>query len=312
LPTVLVLMDRSKSMTLPLDDSGQSRWQAVQAALFEGDTPILKGLSHEVALGLTHFSGVSGTTGENGSGHCVELSVPVDQIDFERDNFDALWAQQSNTTTRLFTPTGEAMTLAAQSFENVESDGQKHMIVVTDGEPAQCNDLWNQGSEQGMAYAVDAARVAHEHGIVVHVIGIGPEVSEDHLRQMAEAGGGLYRSALDGTAVEQAFADVLHEVQTVVVTETTTEVVTETVTEEQKSCQFDIDFGKLGREAFEQSGSVNLGSTEVALDTAEGWFINDDGMLELAGAACALYQGEDDVALHVELACPNRAPGVVR
>ncbi len=312
--TALLLLDRSLSMREPIDGSGTSRWDTMQDVLFGGEQPLLSALASEVYLGMTHFTARRNTSGADGSGHCVDLTVPVEDISFEMDNFEALAAQQADIELGYGTPTGEALRATTDAFENVETAGSKHIVVVTDGEPAHCNALLDFSSEQAIDYVLDAARDAAAMGVTVHVIGIGPDVSQQHLEDMAAAGGGMYRSALTGDSLEEAFSEILAAVRVVEVEEVFEEhEVTREVTEERRSCSFDMEFGRMGADAFLEGGSVRLGDQELTLDDADGWTINAADELELLGAACAAYlEKGSQLELEAELACPNRFPGFAR
>ncbi len=312
--TALLLLDRSLSMREYIDGSEMSRWDTMQDVLFGGEQPLLSSLASEVYLGMTHFTARRSSTGADGSGHCVDLTVPVEDISFEMDNFEALAAQQADVELGYGTPTGEALRATTDAFKNVETSGNKHIVVVTDGEPAHCNALLDFSSEQAVDYVLDAAKDAAAMGVTVHVIGIGPDVNQQHLEDMAAAGGGMYRSALTGDSLQEAFSEILAAVRVVEVEEVVEErEVTREVTAERRSCSFDMEFGRMGADAFLEGGNVRLGDQELTLDDTDGWTINAADELELLGAACAAYlEEESQLELEVELACPNRFPGFAR
>lgn len=312
-PTALLLLDRSLSMRESIDEHGTSRWQAMADLLFAGDEPLLESLQGQVSLGMTHFTARRNSDPSDGAGHCVDLSVPVSDISFETGNFELLRSQQQDAELGYGTPTGEALALVSASLDGIDTEGEKHIVVVTDGEPAHCDDLFDFSSERAVSAVVDAATVARDLGITVHVIGIGPDVSEQHLREMAEAGGGLYRSALDSESMQTAFEEVLREVDVVMVEQTTERIVEDTVMEEQRSCSFQLEFGEHGPAAFMEGGAVRLQGQDLVLDAADGWTIDADDDLQLLGAACDVYLGSETVPqLEIELACPNRYLGVAR
>ncbi len=312
-PTVLMLLDRSLSMTEQIGDSDASRWQTLQRILFEGDEPLLQGISKTANLGMTHFTAARGTQGPDGSGHCVDLTVPVDEIAFTSDNFEQLASQQDGVKLGYGTPTGEALAAVSESFRGLETEGEKHIIVVTDGEPAHCNALLDFSSEQATGYVLQAAHDAAAMGITVHVIGIGPDINGAHLAEMAEAGGGQYRSALTGDSLATAFSDVLREVDVVTIEEVQTRTEVETMMEEQRSCEFELEFGELGPDAFLQAGHVAIDGEGLLLDDEDGWTIDDRDMLVLQGRACDTYMTSEDMPqVAVELACPNRFLGTPR
>jgi hypothetical protein len=312
-PTALLLLDRSLSMREAIEGEDTSRWQAMEDLLFGGEQPLLEGLQEDVKLGMTHFTARRDSDPSDGPGHCVDLSVPVDDIQFETGNFETLLSQQEAADLGYGTPTGEALAAVSASFVDVETEGEKHIVVVTDGEPAHCDDLFDFSGEAAIDAVMEAATTAHELGITVHVIGIGPDVNEEHLREMAEAGGGLYRSALTSESMQTAFEEVLREVDIVMVEETTERIVEDTVIEEQRSCSFDLEFGELGADAFLEGGAVRLSGEALLLDADDGWTLNQADELELLGQACESYlEAEAAPQLEIELACPNRYAGFAK
>lgn len=107
------------------------------------------------------------------------------------------------------TDLGQAIGLAVQSMPP-EEDGQRVLLVISDGR-ANTGDL----------AALDAAVLAAERGIAVHMIGFAPNLSDEnlsHLREIAtKAGGGLHvASSASGLAdVSRVLAQALPATESV-------------------------------------------------------------------------------------------------
>ena len=300
LPKVLLLVDRSRSMTTNVSDMDQSRWDVINDILFNADSGVLEPLAPNVEFGLTHYTsdGARRRGEQMDFGACVAMSVAPGDIQFGADRFQALSEQALSTEIGWGTPTGESLQLVADAFAQVESQGEKHIIVVTDGQPDHCNDE-TDGTELAESLVLDAARTAHDdYGITVHVIGIGDTVSEDHLRDMAEAGGGLYYTALTRDAIEEGFEGVLAAIPGPVTSEVT----------EQRSCELSVEFGAGGNQSdFEAEGLVTLDGRALILDDSDGWTFNTDGKLELLGSACDDFRDTDSpLEIGVAMACEEQ------
>lgn len=99
------------------------------------------------------------------------------------------------------TALGDAIGLSVKLLDKAEEQ-EKVLILLTDG------------NDTGSAITPDhAAAIAHDHGIVVHTIGIGdPQASGDAkvdlqaLQAIAKATGGRFFSAGDSAALQQVYA----------------------------------------------------------------------------------------------------------
>jgi len=284
-PTVMFVIDNSRSMSTAVDltdDEGNvtesTRFDVVQAAVLD----LVEAKQDGVAFGMAHYSSSGALSRESGDGACVKWGEELASTPFALGNYDALAAQVSRLVAGNGTPTGESLEQAISAFEQVASDGPKHIILATDGLPDYCAEPNAESGDeddaayvQAQQYVVDAATRARALGITVHVIGLGEEVnSTDHLARVAEAGGGQAAAATNGNEIQQAFADIVETVTAV----------------EEPSCSFSLGFdgdAEASMNAFASAGSITLDQRALAQGT--DWRLEGTEAV-LIGEACDLYK----------------------
>ncbi len=74
--------------------------------------------------------------------------------------------------------------------------GSKNIILISDGKT------------QGEAATRDAARLAHNQGIKIYTVGVGPTTNEAVMRDVADIGNGIYFRATDSSRLKLLFGDV--------------------------------------------------------------------------------------------------------
>jgi Ca-activated chloride channel family protein len=97
------------------------------------------------------------------------------------------------------TDIGRAIGMTVQMFRDMPK-AERVLVVLSDGE-----------TNAGGLTALDAARLARDHGIVIHMIGFAETIepgNEIHMREIAASTGGLYLSATSGDALESALKAV--------------------------------------------------------------------------------------------------------
>ncbi len=189
------------------------------------------------------------------------------------------------------TPTGAALVAVADALDAQETDGPKIIILATDGEPDTCEEPDPQNGQQE---AVDGAAYAYERGIRTFVLGVGRDVSSEHLQDMANAGAGL---AVDGELAEAFFQP-----------DTRQELVESfgDIIEGQRSCVLPLD-GSIDPDAV--TGEVVIDGETITMGE-DGWKPRDAHHIELVGAACeAVMSGEHDIS--GTFYCDGAEPGEV-
>lgn len=283
-PTVMFVIDNSRSMGTAVDltdDDGNversTRFDVVQAAVLD----LVEAKQGGVAFGMAHYSS-SRTAASDAFGACVAWGEDLASTPFALDNYDALAAQVSRLVAGSGTPTGESLEQAISAFDQVESDGPKHIVLATDGLPDTCAEPNAESGDeddpayvQAQQYVIDAAERARELGITVHVIGLGEEVnSTDHLSRVAEAGGGQAAAATNGNEIQRAFADIVETVTAV----------------EEPSCSFSLGFdgdAEASMSAFATAGTITLDAQRLVQGT--DWRLEGDEAI-LIGEACESYK----------------------
>jgi hypothetical protein len=318
-PTVLLLIDRSGSMT-DEKNFGDAVQEAVDAGTYElGDCPmnndwrwnvvrdvlmhpakgIVKPLEDRVRFGLSLYSSrngriVDGVPDPNKA--CPELiEVPIAFSNHEAmlDNFKCNDISDD-------TPTGESLLAAAATLNAFTEPGPKVIVLATDGEPDNCDCPDRGNSVPAACNAADVpqmikdqvvatAEQIHADDITVHVINVsspGEATLQQHLADVALAGGGQVYDGFSPGALGEAFEEIINGV---------------------RSCVIDLD-GEIA-DGKESTGTVTLDGEALVLDDADGWRVNTPSQIELLGAACeAIKKGGHDLA--IKFPCESFEPVV--
>jgi len=334
IPTVLLLIDRSGSMTAgdgfgaavkaAVDDGTYElgscpnvrqnnqtvnpndwRWNVVRDVLMNPTKGIIKPLESRVRFGLSLYTSDQGKV-KVGS-NPVELDpnkvcpVLID-VQFALDNYDAMLAQFKCSDIAHDTPTGESLQAAAARLKAFTEPGPKVIVLATDGEPDSC-DCPNfsgavpaQCKVTGMADMVKAqvvgiAKQIHDEDVTVHVINVSTPSKtalQQHLKEVADAGGGNVYPGFSPGALSDAFEDIINGA---------------------RSCVIDLN-GEIA-DGKESTGVVTLDGEKLELDDEKnGWHVNSPSQIELLGKACeAIKSGQHDLA--IRFPCESFKPVVV-
>jgi len=187
------------------------------------------------------------------------------------------------------TPTGPAMLAAAELVGGEPSP--TFLILATDGLPDTCELPDPDGHAAARADAIAATQEAYDGGAPTYVLSVGPDIAEDHLQNLANAGAGIepggsstpYYVALNPDSLVSAFDSIMDGV---------------------RFCTYsfdDIEF------AVREEGFVLIGA-RVALDGVEliegvGWRLIGDDTVQLVGAACDAVLDGGDHEVTAELLC---------
>ncbi|MBC8073633.1 MAG: VWA domain-containing protein [Deltaproteobacteria bacterium] len=268
-PTFQLVVDRSGSMDE--DFGGVSRWNAMVETLVGGDGVVTR-LQSDIRFGLTLYS--------NDGMQCPT----VDSLGPQLDAADEISTALAATGPVGDTPTGESLVVATQLVLDDTWEGEKVLVLATDGEPDTCAIPDPMGAEvdQVRGVAVDAVTAAFEQGIRTFVISVGPELAEEHLQDLANAGVGAdagdpatFWVASDTDSLVAAFDAIVAGI---------------------RSCEFALDKPLTAQLA--PSCTVTVNDTPVAYQDANGWDLPDENTLELVGTACeSIQQGVVAVAL---------------
>jgi hypothetical protein len=318
-PTVLLLIDRSGSMTAEKDfgdavqeavDAGTYelgncptnndwRWNVVRDVLMNPDKGIVKPLEDRVRFGLSLYSSRNGRIVDgkpDPDKACPELiEVPISLT-----NHGPMLEQFKCSDISDDTPTGESLLAAAATLNAFAEPGPKVIVLATDGEPDNC-DCPDRGpsmpaecNADGVPQTIQEQVVAtagqiHGDDITVHVINVsspGEASLQQHLEDVAMAGGGQVYDGFSPGALGEAFEEIIDGV---------------------RSCKIDLD-GEIA-DGKESTGTVTLDGEVLVLDDADGWRVNTPSQIELLGAACeAIKKGGHDLA--IKFPCESFEPVV--
>jgi hypothetical protein len=175
IPTVELLLDQSGSMT---DSFGSTtRWNAMYSTLMASPNGVVMTLQGDVRFGLALY------TSHNGGPSCPEITrVPI-----ALNNYSAIDAVFQPAAPQQDTPTGESIEAVIPDLQAVSAPGPKIIVLATDGEPDTCA---VPNPQTGQARAIQGAQTAFRAGIDTYIISVGPETSDQHLQDMANAGVG--------------------------------------------------------------------------------------------------------------------------
>lgn len=114
---------------------------------------------------------------------------------------------------------GMAKGIAELASARARASAAKVMVLLTDGQPTctmsgSCNSTSATIIASGRSSALSQADVAAAAHIVIHTIGLGPDVDIDLLKQIATKTGGTYNFAATGNDLGAVFGDVRKRVPT--------------------------------------------------------------------------------------------------
>jgi hypothetical protein len=129
------------------------------------------------------------------------------------------------------------------------------------------------------AQVVATAKDIHAEDITIHVINVSTpsEASlQQHLTDVADAGGGKVYPGFSPGALSTAFDDIIDGV---------------------RSCVIDLS-GEIAK-GKESTGVITLDGDTLGLDDPDGWKVNSPSQIELLGAACdTIKSGEHDLSIN--------------
>lgn len=353
IPNVVLLIDQSRSMT---DDAGFGalveqeieagtyvpwgcaavtgdppespdqadpdwRWNVVRNVLFNPTTGIVKQLEESVRFGMALYSSENGSVVSGGGDAkvCPMLTeVPIIEGDVNFGNYDEMLAQMQCSDLIVDTPTRESLTAVAEKLAAAELEGQKIIVLATDGLPDSCacpnferistipttcyddgrqvagEDLEQQANwvERGdppvlmppsaaEQYDVvqEAKRIYEELGIVVHVVDVSTPNDPTLRQHLTDVATAAHGEIFDGTR-PSGLVEAF-----------------ETIVDGVRSCV--IELGGEILEGKEAEGTVTIDGVEITFlpdGVGDGWKLNSKSELELVGAPCeTIKSGKHDI-----------------
>jgi hypothetical protein len=265
--TMILLLDQSLSMEAMFDMG--TRWSTLRDTLLDNMNGVVAQYENDIRFGMTLYSNDLMTM------ECPELIVVPPAI----GNYQSLADTFDMNMPLGDTPTGESISAVTAAFEMDPGEGQRIIVLATDGEPDLCSDPDGDGRQM----SVDATAAAYALGISTFVVSVGEDVAAAHLQEVANAGAGVmpgdpdapFYVATDQATLAMAFDEIIQGV---------------------RMCELDLD-DPLPADAM-TSCTVDVNGMIIPFGDPDGWQINDPMQVELLGAACdALQLGFVEVQL---------------
>ncbi|MCA9704909.1 MAG: VWA domain-containing protein [Myxococcales bacterium] len=277
IPTFQLVVDQSGSMDEDFD-GGDTRWEAMERTLV-GPDGVVTLLQSNIRFGISLYN-------NPGMGTCPSVTTLAPQLDAADEIAALLAGEQPGGDT----PTGESLEQITSDLLGDAWDGDKVMVLTTDGEPDTCAvPEPSPGAQVDMVrgVAVDAVTAAYGEGIRTFVISVGIDIAQEHLQDLANAGIGQQAGdpdapfwvANDTASLVAAFNDIVAGL---------------------RPCEFSLNAPVM--EGQEGQCSVTVNDVEFPFGDADGWVLPDPSTLGLQGAACdAIQQGV--VSVRLECSC---------
>ncbi len=175
-PTALLIVDRSSSQW----DEPNPTWDPMR----QGIINVVRDVQADIRVGMVTYTGQAG-------GACPDLFPTMDQVSFGQNNLPAVESVINAVTEPVYkgeTPTAATLQQALPALLADPSPGEKVMLLVTDGDPDFCND---PDRVCAMDAVIGEVQAAYAQGVSTAVFGLRrAELSEQHLRDVANAGSG--------------------------------------------------------------------------------------------------------------------------
>jgi hypothetical protein len=269
-PTVMLLLDQSGSMSKNFED-GKTRWETLRTTLTNPQSSLLKKLNSSVRFGVTLYT----SSGGFGTGPTPRTCPELQSLGIKLNNFDPISDFLDDHGPKGDTPTAESVDAIVKTLRAFQEEGPKSIILATDGDPDTCaNPDETKNSAQNKALSVAAVTHAYEAGMPTHVISLGTEVTQSHLKALAVAGSGgdpnaVAYTALDTSALVAAFDAIIGSVRT---------------------CDFTLAGTVTAANA--SRGKVVLDGQELTFGDANGWEMPDQQTVSLKGRACEQVEAD--------------------
>lgn len=263
-PTIQVVVDGSGSMNETFDGMA-TRWESVESTLVGSDGVVTQ-LQSQIRFGVSLYN-------NPGMMMCPEVTT----LDPQLDAADEITTLLDAGIPAGDTPTGESLVVATQTLVDDTWDGDKVLVLATDGEPDTCAIPDPQGAQvdEVRGVATDAVTAAFDTGIRTFVISVGTDIAEDHLQDLANAGVGNQAGdpdadfwvANDTASLVAAFDAIVAGI---------------------RPCTFALSMPLA--DTLAPTCEVTVNAAAVPYQDTNGWDLPDPSTLELAGDACASIQ----------------------
>jgi hypothetical protein len=190
-------------------------------------------------------------------------------------------------------PVPEGIDAAVDLLLSMDKPSKKVILLATDGFPQTCDTLSAADDPAGEAATIASVQAAYSEGISTFILGVGNDVTEDHLQQVANAGTGLDPAGLENALYYQALTE-----------NSLVDAMSGIITEQSVSCIYELSGNNIDDNQAEMLIVYLDGSALTRNNTESGWRLNSTTEIELIGQACEDVQTGDHV-LEAQLPCPN-------
>jgi von Willebrand factor type A domain len=314
-PTALIIVDRSSSQW---DQYPNHTWEPMKQGIID----VVSEVQADIRVGVVTY------TGQNG-GACPDLFPAMNQVSFDKNNLPAIEGALTSIDRPPYkgeTPTAATIQAALPVLLADPSPGEKVMLLVTDGDPDFCNDPDRICAMDAVIGAVQAAK---QQGVTTAVFGLRrAELSEQHLRDVANAGSGQPVALPPGVntvedlrnrcrsnpvgSLQGTYSPTAGNAQYFQANGTDQVALgaaLDAVIFGIRSCVFELDGAA-------EINPDNLGGARITIDGAapllygdpNGWRLNSDTQVELLGSACQQIKNPTTGGIKFDFPCDALIP----
>jgi hypothetical protein len=314
-PTALIVVDRSSSQW---DQYPNHTWEPMKQGIID----VVRDVQADIRMGVVTY------TGQNG-GACPDLFPAMNQVSFDKNNLGVIEGALNGIDQPPYkgeTPTAAALQAAVPVLLADPSPGEKVMLLVTDGDPDFCND---PDRICAMDAVIGAVQDAFSKGVSTAVFGLRrAELSEQHLRDVANAGAGQPVALPPGVnsvedlrnrcrnnppgSLQGTYSPTAGNAQYFQANGTDQVALgaaLDAVIYGIRSCIFELDGAA-------EINPDNLGGARITIDGAtplvygdpNGWRLNSDTQVELLGSACQLIKNPTTGGIKFDFPCDALIP----
>jgi hypothetical protein len=319
-PTALFIVDRSSSQW---DEYPNHTWEPMKQGILQ----VVGEVQEDIRVGVVTY------TGENG-GACPDLYPAMNAVTFDKNNLPAV---QSALTTidrpeyKGETPTAAAIHAALPALLADPSPGEKVMLLVTDGDPDFCND---PDRLCAMDAVIGEVQAAFALGVSTAVFGLQrAELSERHLKDVANAGSGQPVALPDGVGSEEDLRNRCRNTNTPIpnytplpgtyaatggdaqffqangTDEAALGAALDAVIFGIRSCVFELDGAvEINPERIDAARISIDDGAPLPFNDPNGWRLNTATQVELTGAACQQIKNPATGGIDFDFPCDVFAP----
>lgn len=182
--TVILVVDASSSMRARF--GMLTRWDAVRSAL-TGPDGVLGRIEDRVPIGIVRYTAVIVCPALESRPATLFASAAIDEVLAEPPGGS--------------TPTAATLALVRADLASLRNgfEGPPALVLATDGEPTVCDGPTGD-PERERARVIEQVELAWQEGLRTFVLGVGREISEGHLQDIANAGAGVMPGGPDAVA----------------------------------------------------------------------------------------------------------------